>query len=406
MRPSVSTRVDHEQRGDIVSEHVVATRAASGAPPPNATVAPADRLKPALRFVHRWIGLTLGVLFAIVGLSGSLLLFQPQMFRWAHGEMIPAQLSSSVGSVDRWLENARASAPGLAGPVAIWPPHTDHNVSNAGMLIFDNDEPGGLGKLGLVAVLVAPSGGEVLGVIDVDRSPAYAPLFLHSALWSGSVGAVVIGIMAVGCMMLLGIGFYLWWPRRGPVLRKLSPRPWRITLTYAMRLHEWAGVWIASLLLVLLMTGLYLVQPAWVEPALSVLSNSSFEHADDHSDCKQPITFDTAITRAKSLVPDGTWAAIEPHDDARGLWNIMMRTDAGQPAHQQTRVRADLPCGIVAIESTQRTRSARDATELWLGGLHDGSALGTGGRIFITFVGLGPLLLLWTGMRVWLRRRH
>ena len=116
----------------------------------------AFRLKPALRWLHRWVGLTVGALFVLVAISGTLLLFQPQFFLWAHGEMIPAHLSQDVGSAERWLENARAAVPDLHELVVIYRPHHEHNVSDAGMLIFGGREPGGYGKLGLAAVLVAP----------------------------------------------------------------------------------------------------------------------------------------------------------------------------------------------------------------------------------------------------------
>lgn len=140
-----------------------------------------------LLWLHRWIGLTLGMIFAVVALSGSLLLFQAQYFTWAHGEMIPENLSPEPRFIDRWVENARAALPDAQklSPIVIWPPHIDHNVSDAGSVVFGGREPGGLGNMGLVSVLVAPNTGEVLGVVDIDRTPVYAPIFLHRDLWAG-----------------------------------------------------------------------------------------------------------------------------------------------------------------------------------------------------------------------------
>src|SRR5690348_11288424 len=50
------------------------------------------KIHAALRWVHRWIGLTLGLIFVVVAASGTLLFFQPQFFRLAYGEMIPREL--------------------------------------------------------------------------------------------------------------------------------------------------------------------------------------------------------------------------------------------------------------------------------------------------------------------------
>src|SRR5437870_6647342 len=99
-----------------------------------------NRIKSVLRSAHRWIGLTLGVLLTVISLSGSLLLFQPAFFRWAHGDLIPDNLPQQMGSVDQWVRTARAAVPGLHGPIAIWRPHADHNVSDAGMLLFSGRE--------------------------------------------------------------------------------------------------------------------------------------------------------------------------------------------------------------------------------------------------------------------------
>ena len=141
------------------------------------------RVRSTLRSVHRWLGLSLGMLFAVVSVSGSLLLFQPKFFAWAHGELIPEGLDPAPGSLDAWVQNARAAVPDLKGPTFIWSPHVDHNVTDAGMLIFPGRPPRGFGNSGLTAVLVAPDSGSVLGVVDIDSSPAYAPIFFHARLW-------------------------------------------------------------------------------------------------------------------------------------------------------------------------------------------------------------------------------
>lgn len=78
------------------------------------------RLRTTLLFIHRWLGLTLGLIFTLVAFSGSLLLFQPQFFRWAHG--VPDNLPQEPRHIDRWVENARVAVPELADIIMIWPP--------------------------------------------------------------------------------------------------------------------------------------------------------------------------------------------------------------------------------------------------------------------------------------------
>jgi uncharacterized iron-regulated membrane protein len=164
-------------------------------------------------------------------------------------------------------------------------------------------------------VLIARATGAVLDVFNVDRSPAYAPLFFHRDLWAGELGKVLSGVMAIGTLISLSMGLYLWWPPRNRILPKLSLRPWRTTLRNATPLHNWTGIWMLVALLTQVATGLYLAQPSWVEPALGLLPDAHTEEAPGEGPCRTPIGFDAALAKAQDIVPNGTWTAIYPHDE-------------------------------------------------------------------------------------------
>ena len=368
-------------------------------------------IKATLRWAHRWFGLSAGLVLVVLGVSGTLLLFQSQYFAWAHGRLIPDHLSQQLGSIDRWIAQARAAVPGMHGPVYIWSPQTDHNLSNAAMLMFQGNTPGGLGHMGAVSVLVAPATGDVLGTIDFDRSPAYAPIFLHRDLWSGHVGRVISGSVGIGALLMLPVGLYLWWPRTR-LLQKLSPRPWRQTFTRAGRLHDWTGAWMILVLLMLVGSGVYLVQPGWVQPVLSALFGPERRAEPPTTDaaCRDPgagpIGFDTAVARASAIAPSQRFAAAAALDRRSLLkWKLIFAPQDSQASYRQTYVLADLRCGIVKLDSSPANRTLTQSIELWLISLHDGTALGLPGQILIALVGLAPLVLLWSGTRVWLRRR-
>jgi uncharacterized iron-regulated membrane protein len=367
-------------------------------------------IKATLRWAHRWFGLTMGLVLVVLGISGTLLLFQSQYFAWSYGRLIPDHLSQQLGSIDRWVVQARAAVPGMRGPTYIWTPRTDHNLSDAAMLMFQGNTPGGFGHMGAVGVMVAPATGEVLGTVDFDRSPAYAPIFLHRDLWSGRVGRVVSGLVGLGSLLVLPVGLYLWWPRTR-LVQKLSPRPWRQTFAHAGRLHDVTGAWAFFFLLMLIGSGVYLVQPSWVQPALSALFGP--ERRVDYSAtqiCRGPsagpIGLDTAIARAGQLVPTDRFSAAAALDRSSLLtWKLIFTPQNSQAAFRQSYVLADLRCGNVTLDSTPANRQLIASIELGLISLHDGTAFGWPGQILIGLVGLAPLVLLWSGTRMWLRRR-
>jgi uncharacterized iron-regulated membrane protein len=363
------------------------------------------RFTAVLRWLHRWVGLTVGLLFAIVSLSGSLLYFQPQFFALAYGDKIPAGITDEVGSVDAWVDNARQALPGLHGPIAIWMPHVEHNKTNAAMLIFDGQPPGGLGNMGFSAALVAPATGEVLTTFDVDRSLAYAPLFLHRDLLAGATGRVVSFVMAVGTIFLLAAGLYLWWPPRTRLLaKKLSPRPWW-KLTQASPLHDWVGVWTLLVLLVLSVSGLYLVQPFWMAPVIEAVAGPEAEAPAADAPCGTPIGFDEAVARASALAPATRFQAMYPVDATGAHWEVALAPPDTTAGPSQTHVAVDMACGHVQVEATPETRTAHERTELWLIGLHDGTVFGRLGEIAVSIAGLAPVILAWSGVSMWLRKR-
>lgn len=334
-----------------------------------------------------------------------MLLFQPQFFQWAHGDLVPASLSRQPGSVDEWVRRARASVPDMRGPSYIWTPRFDHNLSNAAMLIFESHRPAGFGHSGLVGVLVAPATGTVLGTIDIDRSPAYAPIFLHRDLWSGRFGRTLAGAAGLGALVLLLLGLYLWWPRTR-MLQKLSPRPWRATLTRAGRMHDVAGAWSVVLLILLAGSGVCLVQPGWVSPLFRALLGPATPSPHPSERCTGPIGFDQAVLRAGALVPNGTFVAAEVQDHRTfGVWKLVFSGEHSRAAFRESEVMADLDCGSITIRSTPESRRAIDSIGMWLMSIHDGTALGVPGQLLVALLGLAPPLLLWSGVRVWMRKR-
>jgi uncharacterized iron-regulated membrane protein len=381
------------------------------------------RLRTTLRWLHRWIGLTLGLIFAAVSLSGSLLLFQEEFFEWAHGEMIPDGLSAEIGSLDAWIENAKAAAPGLGQPTIAMAPHVSHNVTDAGMVFFMGLEPGGFGNMGLLAVLVEPATGAVLGTVDVDHSPAYAPILFHRDIWAGESGRVVSGVMGVGSVLLLAIGLYLWWPSRRQLAAKMSPRPLRVTFTRSKMLHDWLGFWSLLLVFVLAFTGLYLVQPEWVQPAVDLIPGAGEEelHEAEHAAeaaaaesgapapaCAGPaMGFDAALARARALAPGAALTAFYPEDETFRHWQFAFAAGGDTDrAFGDIRVVADLACGTVELTENAMLQTTQQKGELWLSALHDGTAFGLAGEILVTVLGFVPVVLAWTGVQMWLRGRR
>jgi uncharacterized iron-regulated membrane protein len=58
------------------------------------------------------------------------------------------------------------------------------------------------------------------------------------------------------------------------------------------------------------------------------------------------------------------------------------------------------------VERSDRTRNAGETLMHWLFPLHSGTAFGTAGMVAMCLTGLTPLLLVATGLWVWLKKRR
>jgi uncharacterized iron-regulated membrane protein len=60
----------------------------------------------------------------------------------------------------------------------------------------------------------------------------------------------------------------------------------------------------------------------------------------------------------------------------------------------------------ILFERSSRSRTAGETVMHWLFPLHSGTAFGTPGRVAMCIAGVAPLVLVFTGLWVWLRKRR
>ena len=97
---------------------------------------------------------------------------------------------------------------------------------------------------------------------SVDRTPAYAPLFLHRDLWTGQTGQIISGVMAIGTLAAPRHRHLSVVASVGSVRAEIARTAVADSLKQARPLHDWVGVWTLIVLSALVASGLALVRPA------------------------------------------------------------------------------------------------------------------------------------------------
>ena len=356
-----------------------------------------------LRPIHLWLGLSLGLLFALAGLTGSVLVFYTE--------------------IDNALVPALRAVPADAKPSS-W------------QAVYDRLRQDYPERTGAWRIEVRPDGGPVpvryYAPVET-RDRAFAPLMLwldprdlrtiragfwgeypttwiyalHWQLLSGTTGEVVMGIAGVAMLAMLVTGLVAWWPRSGQWRRALHWKPRAAIVRRLYDVHKLAGVTGFAMLIVVTTTGIMLELPNQVRPAIG--SVSPLFVTRKLSVQPQPgrrLPLDALVMRGRSLFPDSELAWIEtpasPSAPVRvNLWQ------PGEPSRRfpRTNVWLDPSTGAVLALRDGRQESAGDIMLNWLHPLHGGEALGMIGRVLVLLSGLAAVTLAATGWWRWLARR-
>lgn len=315
--------------------------------------------------LHRWLGLGLGAVFVMLGLTGSLLVF----YVGIDEAIEPAlQMAGPTPTVQRW-----------------------HDVLLALQQAHPQRDRGW-------RIELPPDG---RGLVTAR--------YLKPAETAGDSGRTVVGLL--GLLMTLSLlgGGVLWWPRSGHWRAAL-----RVKLTGSRQrrhydLHKLAGVGGGVVLLVLAVTGAALALPDGVEPPLARISPPLAMPTPQAT--LQPrlplITLDQALERARAHWPEGVPRWVDTPPAGGAIYRVRLWLPGG-PSERFPRsyLWIHAQTGQVLASRDARRQSAGDAVLAWLHPLHNGEAFGLAGRVLACVAGLLPLLLMVTGVLRWVDRRR
>jgi uncharacterized iron-regulated membrane protein len=174
--------------------------------------------------VHRWLGLALGAILALMGLTGSVIVFDHAIDGWLNPHLFTPRASGQPRGVEEVIAAARAALPG-AWRVSVTMPGVDHDVFE---LYLSRD-----GKA--IELMVDPASAEVLGQRPAHTNLTSVIYHLHSTLLVEDafgirdVGTYMVAVAGLGLLVSTLTGLYLW-PRWGRIGQTLSVK-WGATAT-------------------------------------------------------------------------------------------------------------------------------------------------------------------------------
>jgi len=356
--------------------------------------------------VHLYLGLLLGGAFALLGLTGSFLVFYPEIDRGLNPELVNPSVMHSPPSVQAWFDHLHAQFPQRKGPWRIEIPRSTDQVVFARYLKPEETDPNVFAPM---VVTLDPDSGAVLNARMWGDYLVTWVYDLHYSLLMGKLGTVLVSLLGMALLVSVVLGVYLWLPRGKQRLIKAIPKVRTGSKKAIYDMHSYTGAYGAVLLLLMVVTGVGLATPQWVEPVVNLFS-VRMEKQTVYSAVPVPgtkrITADQAISAGLAVFPTAKLRWIEAPIKVEDVYVLRLQQPA-EPSQRfpKTFVWIDQFSGQVLASRDALKVSSGDVFFDWLHPLHNGEAFGLTGRILAFFSGLLPLALLLTGWIRWRQKR-
>jgi len=362
--------------------------------------------------LHLWVGLTAGLVVSVVGLTGSLYVFAPEISAALNPDLLAPPAAGAGPALHARDVVARVeAATGGAVESVQWPLRERGTFQ---LKLFGRD-----------AWLYAdPRTGAVLGG-DGGRASVRLVAWLlevHTSLTLGEVGYLITGGASLAlALALVSSGLFLWWPRRRAQLGPALVPRWR-GATWRRRLfdlHNVAGAYASALMVVLALTGAYWSFPAAAQRLVDAVTNSPPDAAFPASPAEaprsawrpgaRPLTLAAVLAATDTLFPGHARRNLWMTRDSAGVVYLSWIREPGIAAGGEYRPMAWLDQytgAVVRRYDPARAPLGTRVTNVWLPPVHYGEVGGLATRLLAVAGGLAPGGLWVTGVVLWWRRRR
>ncbi|MES2537751.1 MAG: PepSY-associated TM helix domain-containing protein [Pseudomonadota bacterium] len=343
--------------------------------------------------IHRYLGLVLGSLLLVSGLTGSAIVFKAPLDAWLNPELIRVTPRQDRVALDQILTSVRQALPNEQANVVFMP---DSPAQALEIWFKDSD----------LRAYVDPYTGAVRGVRHATHSLMGFLVDLHIHLLSGETGEQVMGWSGLGAIVLSLLGLWLWWPKAGRWKQAFSVKWQAAPVRIWLDLHKLAGVMICGFLILTAATGASLaLYDIFTEPALIAFTGEGTRRAPPASRKTGGMAAPLApmLAHSASLFPDGQITRVSL--PARPGVAVMVRMRLAGEIHQfgRTFIWFDQYDGAVLRVDNALLANRATRIQSWLYPLHTGVYGGNPTRWLQVVIGLSLTLLTLSGAWLWFR---
>lgn len=267
-----------------------------------ATTAGSKRKKRSIWFhLHFWIGWIAALPIALICLTGTVLIFEGDLFRWEHKEHFQLEVTGSPLSVAEVLNRYQTADPPLRVNHLGIPRSPEHSYSAFCTELRPEGNRGG-------RVFLNPYTGELTWLTG-GFSFSHLMIDIHRHLAAGRVGQQIAAISSLVLAITCVIGLVLWWPLRGRTFARALKRG------QALDWHNALGLVAMLPLIIMAITGITFTWGRQIWPLLDGIQGSPTQQPRPSvvapADGKK-LPIDPIVEKALSLMPDAQWTGLQP----------------------------------------------------------------------------------------------
>jgi uncharacterized iron-regulated membrane protein len=365
--------------------------------------------------IHLWLGLALGLLLSIFGMTGSILVFHAEINELLNPQLLTVSLPDgnfNYKPLTEIIQTGQTAMPQKAENRFATYPRNDkaafklvYSVPLAGDVI-ENWE-----------IYVNPYTANVIGQRLMSSKDSLFPktfigfvFELHYALLLGESPGYVI-VSSISALLIISVltGLIVWWPLTGKWLQALVIKRKASAERFVFDLHKTVGFYSSLVLLPVLFSGIYMDVPEHVVPVLELFSKVTYRYwfQSTPTPDAEPITMAQAVAIADKRYPTGRPDWIYGATSPTSTYTVCKNgvEESGSILHRRCVV-MDRYSGKILDEDDPTIGTAGEVFTQWQWPLHSGHAFGWMGRILVFLSGLACPVLFVTGVLRWLQKRR
>jgi uncharacterized iron-regulated membrane protein len=345
--------------------------------------------------LHRYVGIIAGLILCIVGITGSLLVFENEIDRVLQPYQITPQ--AQILSQQLLIDTAQKNYPDLQVHRITMPSSPDRAYTV--MMVDTNDN--------FTDVFLDPYSGKVLGSKPWKQTLGGWLIDLHVHLLSGDLGGQIVGIAGVA-LLLLGItGIVLWtgW-RKLKIGFQIRWKSWWQILNYD--LHNVGGILSALVLSLIAFTGAAMIYWTPFEAGLRWLTQISPppEVTSTVLAGKGLMNVDALLKIAQERFPTAELYKFYPPKKPDATFQVWLRFPTEGEFTKDLNLDFDRYTGTLLKQDDARQYNIVDRILKSQYTLHVGHYGGIVTKLIYALVGIAPLGLFVTGGIIWWSRTY